>query len=87
MSSALILVGLVALLLLLRQPLLVMLLAALAVVHMIWGKGQLDYIIEDMWVSLDKELMLAIPLFMLCGGVMTRGSTARRLRCSTICSP
>ncbi len=79
MSSALILVGLVALLLLLRQPLLVMLLAALAVVHMIWGKGQLDYIIEDMWVSLDKELILAIPLFMLCGGVMTRGSTARRL--------
>ena len=79
MSSALILVGLVALLLLLRQPLLVMLLAALAVVHMIWGKGQLDYIIEDMWVSLDKELILAIPLFMLCGGVMTRGSSARRL--------
>ena len=79
MSSALILVGLVALLLLLRQPLLVMLLAALAVVHIIWGKGQLDYIIEDMWVSLDKELILAIPLFMLCGGVMTRGSTARRL--------
>ena len=79
MNSALILVGLVALLLLLRQPLLVMLLAALAVVHIIWGKGQLDYIIEDMWVSLDKELILAIPLFMLCGGVMTRGSTARRL--------
>ena len=65
--------------LLLRQPLLVLLLAALAVVHIIWGKGQLDYIIEDMWVSLDKELILAIPLFMLCGGVMTRGSTARRL--------
>ncbi len=79
MSSTLILLGLVALLLLLRQPLLVLLLAALAVVHIIWGKGQLDYIIEDMWVSLDKELILAIPLFMLCGGVMTRGSTARRL--------
>lgn len=79
MSGALILIGLVALLLLLRQPLLVMLLAALAVVHMVWGKGQLDYIIEDMWVSLDKELILAIPLFMLCGGVMTRGTTARRL--------
>jgi C4-dicarboxylate transporter DctM subunit len=79
MNGALILLGLVAVLLLLRQPLLVMLLAALAVVHIIWGKGQLDYIIEDMWVSLDKELILAIPLFMLCGGVMTRGSTAKRL--------
>ena len=73
------LLGVVALLLLLRQPLLVILLAAVAVVHLVWGKGQLDYIIEDMWISLDKELILSIPMFILCGGVMTKGSTARRL--------
>lgn len=79
MTGALILVGLLALLLLLRQPLLVILLAAAAVVHIVWGKGQLDYIIEDMWVSLDKELILSIPMFVLCGGVMTKGSTSRRL--------
>jgi C4-dicarboxylate transporter DctM subunit len=79
MTGAFVLIGLVALLLLLRQPLLVILLAAAAVVHIVWGKGQLDYIIEDMWVSLDKELILSIPMFVLCGGVMTKGSTARRL--------
>ncbi|OGA97274.1 MAG: C4-dicarboxylate ABC transporter permease [Burkholderiales bacterium RIFCSPHIGHO2_12_FULL_69_20] len=79
MTGALILLGLVALLLALRQPLLVILLAAVAVVHIVWGKGQLDYIIEDMWISLDKELILSIPMFILCGGVMTKGSTARRL--------
>ena len=79
MTGALILLGLVALLLTLRQPLLVILIAAVAVVHIVWGKGQLDYIIEDMWISLDKELILSIPMFMLCGGVMTKGSTARRL--------
>ncbi|MEZ5727296.1 MAG: TRAP transporter large permease subunit [Burkholderiaceae bacterium] len=77
--SALLLVGLVLLLLVLRQPLFVILLALAAVVQLIWGRGQLDYIIEDMWVGLDKELILSIPLFMLCGSVMTRGSTARRL--------
>ena len=77
--SGLLFLGLVLLLLTLRQPLLVILLAAVAVVHLIWGQGQLDYIIEDMWVSLDKELILAIPMFILCGGVMTRGATARRL--------
>ena len=65
--------------LVLRQSLLVILLAAAAIVHLVWGKGQLDYIIEDMWISLDKELILSIPMFVLCGGVMTRGSTARRL--------
>ena len=79
MTGALLMIGLVVLLLVLRQPLLVILIGAVAVVHMVWGKGQLDYIVEDMWISLDKELILAIPMFVLCGGVMTKGSTARRL--------
>ncbi len=76
---ALALVGLVLLLLLLRQPLLVILMAVAAFVHIVWGRAQLDYIIEDMWVGLDKEVILSIPLFILCGNVMTRGSIAQRL--------
>jgi C4-dicarboxylate transporter DctM subunit len=67
------------LLLVLRQPLLVILLAATGFVHLVWGRGQLDYIVEDMWVGLDKELILSVPLFVLCGNVMTRGSIAQRL--------
>ncbi len=66
-------------LLLFRQPLVVILLAIAAFVQIVWGKGQLDYILEDMWVALDKELILSIPLFILCGNVMTQGSTAKRL--------
>ena len=79
MTGGLVLLGVVLALLFLRQPLLVILIAAAATVHLVWGKGQLDYIIEDMWVSLDKELILSIPMFVLCGGVMTKGSTSRRL--------
>ena len=79
MTGALALLVMVLALLTLRQPLLVILLAAAAVVHIVWGRGQLDYILEDMWISLDKELILSIPMFILCGGVMTKGSTARRL--------
>ena len=79
MTGALLLIAMLVLLLFLRQPLLIILLAAAAVVHIVWGKGQLDYILEDMWVSLDKELILSIPMFILCGGVMTKGSTAKRL--------
>ncbi len=71
--------ALVGVLLLLRQPLVVILLAIAAFVQVVWGKGQLDYILEDMWVALDKELILSIPLFILCGNVMTQGSTAKRL--------
>lgn len=71
--------GLVILLLALRQPLLVILLSVAAVIHLVWGQGKLDYIIEDMWVGLDKEVILSIPLFILCGNVMSRGSIAQRL--------
>ncbi len=79
MTPALILIALVLLLLLFRQPLIVILLGVCAYVQFMWGKGQYDYIIEDMWVGLDKELILSIPLFILCGNVMTQGSTAKRL--------
>jgi C4-dicarboxylate transporter DctM subunit len=77
--TALALAALVVLLLFLRQPLLVILLAVAAYVHLVWGRGQLDYILEDMWIGLDKELILSIPLFILCGSAMTRGSIAQRL--------
>ena len=60
--SALILLAIVAALLILRQPLLVILLAAIAFSQTVWGRGELTWIIEDMFVSLDKELILAIPM-------------------------
>lgn len=77
--NALALASLVVGLLVFRQPLLVILLAAISFAHLVWGQGRLDYVIEDMWVSLDKEIILSIPMFLLCGGVMTRGSAAGRL--------
>jgi C4-dicarboxylate transporter DctM subunit len=79
MSAALWLPLVVLGLLALRQPLIVILLAAISIVHLVWGKGQLEYILEDMWVALDKDVILAIPMFILCGGVMTKGATANRL--------
>ncbi|MGX9349720.1 TRAP transporter large permease [Shimia sp. W99] len=77
--SALGLLALVFGLLILRQTLTVILLAAIAYVHLVWGHGYLDYIVEDMWTSLNKELILSVPLFLLCGAVMTEGTAARRL--------
>ncbi|SFM53941.1 TRAP transporter large permease [Shimia aestuarii] len=77
--SAFGLLALVLGLLILRQTLTVILLAAIAYVHLVWGHGYLDYIVEDMWTSLNKELILSVPLFLLCGAVMTEGTAARRL--------
>jgi len=78
-SAPFLLAGGVAALLVLRQPLLVILLAVAAFVHLAWGQGRLEFIAEDLWIALDKELILSIPMYILCGQVMTRGGTARRL--------
>ena len=73
------LLSLVTLALLLRQNVIVILLGAAAYVHLVWGDGHLEYLAEDVWISLDNSLLLAIPMFLLAGNVMTRGSIARRL--------
>ncbi len=79
MIAAFGLVGMTMALLVIRQNVVVILLAAAAYVHMAWGDGQLVYLIEDLWLSLDNEVLLAIPMFLLAGAVMTRGSIAKRL--------
>jgi C4-dicarboxylate transporter, DctM subunit len=77
--SALLLLALVLGLLALRQNIIVVLLGAAAYVHLVWGDGNLEYLAEDLWISLDNALLLAIPMFLLAGNIMTRGSIARRL--------
>lgn len=77
--AAIILLVLVLLALALRQNVIVILIGAAAYVHLVWGDGQLEFLAEDIWISLDNSLLLAIPMFLLAGSIMTRGSIARRL--------
>lgn len=77
--AAIALLALVLLALALRQNIIVILLGSAAYVHLVWGDGYLEYLAEDIWISLDNSLLLAIPMFLLAGSVMTRGSIARRL--------
>jgi C4-dicarboxylate transporter DctM subunit len=77
--AAITLLLLVLLALALRQNIIIILLGLAAYVHLVWGDGKLEYLAEDLWISLDNSLLLAIPMFLLAGNVMTRGSIARRL--------
>ncbi|MCG8491585.1 MAG: TRAP transporter large permease [Sneathiellales bacterium] len=79
MTATLLLVLMVVVLLALRVNLVAILLTFGAAIHLIWGDGVLTYIVEDMWIAIDKEVLLSIPLFLLCGSVMGRGDIARRL--------
>ena len=79
MTAILGIILLVLFLLGLRQPIVLVLIGLTAYVHFIWGDGQLTYLIDDMWTALSHEALLAIPMFILAGSLMARGSIAERL--------
>lgn len=70
----------ILLLLHLRQPVVLILAAATAFTHAYFAKNSsVEYLIQDMWFSVDREVLLAIPMFVLAGALMTRGAIAQRL--------
>ncbi|MFV0294429.1 MAG: TRAP transporter large permease [Paracoccus sp. (in: a-proteobacteria)] len=75
----LLLIAVATALLAMRVSLILVLVFLAMAVHMIWGAGQLEYFAQDVWASMDREVVLAIPLFILVGAVMSRGSIACRL--------
>jgi C4-dicarboxylate transporter DctM subunit len=67
-------------LLLLRQPIIILVAIATAFVHVYFARNSsVEYLIQDMWFTLDREVLLSIPMFILAGALMARGSIARRL--------
>lgn len=66
-------------LLILRVNIVLILMAMAAFVHTVWGAGALEYFLSDMWATMDRELILSVPLFILVGSVMSRGTIAKRL--------
>ena len=56
------LIALVALLLIFRQSVIIILLAGTAAVHYYLNRGNVEYLIDDMWVLMDNAVLLAIPL-------------------------
>lgn len=77
--AALGLIGLILLLLLLRQNLLVILGSGIAYAHLTFGDGRLTDIVVDIWDAANKEILLSIPLFVLAGNIMAHGVMAARL--------
>ena len=77
--TAIILIIIVLVLLALRQNVILILIVAASYTHLFWGDGDLTYLIDDMWTSVNRNVLLAIPMFILAGNIMTRGSIAKRL--------
>lgn len=77
--SAIALTAMVLVLLVLRLNLIVVLLILAACIHLFYGDADLVYMAEDIWAALDRDALLSIPLFLLCGTIMCRGAIATRL--------
>lgn len=67
------------LLLVIGAPLFVLIGVAACMCVGVLGNGELISIAEDMFGAVKKEVLLAIPFFILAGAVMTAGSIADRL--------
>lgn len=49
-------------------------------VHIFLARNSsVQYLIQDLWFTLDRELLLSIPMFIFAGVIMSRGSIAARL--------
>ena len=67
-------------LLVLRQNVILTVAVATAFVHVAMAKkSAVEFLIQDMWFAIDREVLLSIPMFLLSGAVMTRGAIASRL--------
>lgn len=77
--TAVLFIAFLAMLLLLRQRIVVILGAAAGWCYVVWGGGSLEYVVLDAWAAADNEILLSIPLFILAGNIMSRGSIAKRL--------
>ena len=63
----------------LRQSLVVLLAVAAVYVHVFVANSKIEFLIQDFWFTVDREVLLSVPLFILAGNVMSRGSIAKRL--------
>ncbi len=77
--DGLILLGIVLAMLALRQNVVLILLVVTAYIQLVWAGGDILYVIEDLWSSMDNKVLLAIPMYIIAGKLMSRGSIARDL--------
>lgn len=77
--SVAIFIALIVALLVLRQSLVLVVAVAALYVHLVFVGSKIEFLFLDIWLSIDREVLLPIPMFLLAGAIMTRGTIAGRL--------
>ncbi|MBP2562314.1 C4-dicarboxylate transporter DctM subunit [Neorhizobium galegae] len=64
----------------LRQNVILTLAVLVGMIHVfIASNSAMEYLIQDLWFTLDRELLLSIPMFIFAGVIMSQGTIAARL--------
>lgn len=77
--SAVILVVLIAALLALRQNIILIVAVIVGYIHVVYADSEIIFLVQDIWFTVDREVLLSVPMFLLAGLLMARGSIATRL--------
>lgn len=77
--TALLILLLAAVLIILRQNVIVVLGSAVFILYTMSGDGDPRYVLEDIFRAASREVLLSIPLYLLAGAIMARGTIAVRL--------
>ena len=68
------------LLLILRQPMVLLLAFAVMCVHQfVAHNSSMEFFLQDFWFTVDRDVLLPIPMFILAGNIMSKGEIAQRL--------
>lgn len=66
-------------LLALRQNMVLILLVSAAFIQVVYGNGTVVFVAEDLWTAMDNHALLAIPMYLVVGNLIARGSIAVHL--------
>ena len=63
-----------------RQNVILTLAVLIGLIHVFIARNSsVEYLIQDLWFTLDRELFLSIPMFIFAGVIMSSGSISARL--------
>jgi len=80
MTAGILLLPIFVVLTFFRQNVILTLAVLVGLIHIyIATNSSIEYLVQDLWFTLDRELLLSIPMFIFAGVIMSRGTIAARL--------
>ncbi|CAH1663341.1 TRAP transporter large permease [Chelatococcus asaccharovorans] len=74
-----VLVAIFVALTILRVNVAITLALVVGLIHVWYADSSFEFLLQDFWFTVDREVLLSLPMFIFAGVIMSRGSIAARL--------